>query len=111
MSKIITDEELIKLDSFDASKDSDGFIFVIDADKDNKMIIENFSEKDALKFINTATNNIEDIKFCTRDYDNGESVLVCGGVDIELKKLKTSRFWNVESFKEIFGDNSLVVGG
>jgi len=111
MSKIITDDELIKFNVFDASKYSDNITFTIDADKDNKITIENFSEKDTLKFINTATNNIEDVKIYTRDYNNGESILVCGGVDIELKKLKTSRFCNVKIFKDIFLYNSLVVGG
>lgn len=107
--KQITEKELGLC--FDASQESDNIVFVIDSDKFNKFEIKKFSEKDTLKFINTATNDVEDVKFYTYNYENGESILTCGDVDVKLTNLKSSFFWNPESFKEIFGENSLIVGG
>lgn len=95
---------------FDASQSSDGFLFIFDADQEGQFLIQKFADKDQIKFLNTPTNSLEDVKISTKDYKSGQSVLSCGEVDIILIKLKSSYFWNPNSFKKTFTSNSLKVG-
>lgn len=95
---------------FDASQDSAGFLFVFDVDQENKFSIQNFADKDKIKFVNTPTKNKKDVKIKTKDYNSGKSILTCGDVDIYLSNLKSSHFWNVDTFRKVFKDESLIVG-
>lgn len=109
--KEITQSTLKKVDNFfDASQEKEGILFIFDANQEGEFIIQEFAAKDKIKVKNTPTHSLEDIKFSTRDYNSGESVLTCSDFDIKLKKLENSHFWNSDSFMKIYGESSLKIG-
>jgi len=91
---------------FDASEGS--FRFEFDASIDIQTAITNFSDDDILFFENSPTGEESDFNVIVDDYESNEAEVWVSNNEIHLMGLESNYFWNAESFKSIFGEDSLV---
>lgn len=82
---------------------------VIDCNESIRPVVKNFNSDCKLKFINTPTKNIKDIKVTNKDFDIGEAVLSCGDADLKLVGLKNGNFYNIKTFIDLYGKDSITV--
>jgi len=96
-------------DPYDASESGDVYTFEFDADQRLTAYISNFSSTHTLKFINSPTGSDGDLNVTNSDYSDGSAILTVGDVDVYLSNLPDATFWDASSFKNIYGDSSLVI--
>jgi hypothetical protein len=96
---------------YDASASGDSYIFVCDANQYDSFYISNFSSNHIIQFINTPTGEDGDLNVHNMSYGDNEARLTVGDVDVYLTNLSSDVFWDASSFRDIFGLNSLVIGG